>query len=170
MPGVPDVYQGTEFPVYTLVDPDNRGPLPAAEPGTVRIRVDRTLARLLDGAAPADLDDVKLRLTALALRLRRDHPRWYGPEGGYEPLSADGPASGHCLAFLRGGAALTAVTRLSRRLEDAGGWRDTALALPPGRWHDLLGGGTYEGRVPLRDLLTQEKPVALLTPEEEVGA
>lgn len=164
MPGVPDLYQGTEFPVRTLVDPDNRAPLGAAEPGTRRFGVDRTLAGLLDGAPAHGPDDTKLRLTALALRLRRDHPDWYGPDGGYEPLAADGPAADHCLAFLRGGAALTVVTRLSRRLEQAGGWRDTTLSLPPGRWHNRLTTTTHEATVPLTDLLP-DTSVALLVRE-----
>jgi (1->4)-alpha-D-glucan 1-alpha-D-glucosylmutase len=161
MPGVPDVYQGTEYPVHTLVDPDNRGPLTEAEPGTVRFGLDRTLRRLLDGGAPQGFDEVKLRLTAIALRLRRDHPAWYGPDAAYEPLAGRGPAAAHCVAFLRGGGALTVVTRLSRRLEVAGGWGDTVLDLPPGRWHDRLGGGEYQGRVLLSGLLAHS-PVALL--------
>jgi (1->4)-alpha-D-glucan 1-alpha-D-glucosylmutase len=68
------------------------------------------------------------------------------------------------VAFVRGGGALTAVTRLSRRLEEAGGWRDTVLPLPPGRWHDRLGTGVYEGDVRLDALLAPGgSPVALLT-------
>ncbi|MFJ2958280.1 alpha-amylase family glycosyl hydrolase [Streptomyces sp. NPDC087270] len=164
MPGVPDLYQGTEFPVYTLVDPDNRGPLGEAEPDTVRTGVDRALERVLDGAEPQGPDEVKLRLTAVALRLRRDHPEWYGPQAGYAPLGADGPAAAHCVAFVRGGAALTVVTRLSRRLEESGGWRGSVLPLPPGRWHDRIGGTVHEGAVPLADLLGTS-PVALLTRE-----
>ncbi|MEE4542545.1 alpha-amylase family glycosyl hydrolase [Streptomyces sp. V4-01] len=162
MPGVPDLYQGTEFPVFTLVDPDNRGPLTEAEPGTVRFGLERTLRGLLDGEPPRVFDDVKLRLTAVALRLRRERPQWYGPAAGYDPLAARGPAEGHCVAFVRGGGAITVVTRLSRRLEEAGGWRDTALPLPPGRWTDRLSGAAHEGLVPLADLLAGS-PVALLT-------
>jgi (1->4)-alpha-D-glucan 1-alpha-D-glucosylmutase len=126
---------------------------------------DAVLRGLLEGAQPSDPGEAKLRLTAVALRLRRDHPEWYGPAAGYTPLAADGPAAEHCVAFIRGGGALTVVTRLSRRLEEAGGWRDTALALPPGRWHDRLTGTRYEGRVPLADLLAHS-PVALLTADE----
>lgn len=162
MPGVPDLYQGTELPVHTLVDPDNRGTLRSPEPGTRRFGLDRTLAGLLDGAPPHSPDDVKLRLTALALRLRRAHPEWYGPGASYRPLPAEGPAAAHCLAFLRGDGALTVVTRLSRRLEAAGGWRDTVLPLPPGPWADHVGGLGHEGRVPLSALLAGS-PVALLT-------
>jgi (1->4)-alpha-D-glucan 1-alpha-D-glucosylmutase len=162
MPGVPDVYQGTEFPVLTLVDPDNRGPLTEAEPGTVRFGPERTLRGLLDGEPPAVFDDVKLRLTAVALRLRRERPQWYGPAAGYDPLAARGPAGSHCVAFVRGGGAVTVVTRLSRRLEEAGGWRDTVLPLPPGRWTDRLSGAVHEGAVRL-DVLLSDAPVALLT-------
>ncbi|MYS18749.1 maltooligosyl trehalose synthase [Streptomyces sp. DvalAA-14] len=162
MPGVPDLYQGTEWPVRTLVDPDNRAPMNSAPAGSPQADAHDTLRRLLEGATPDSFDEAKLRLTAVALRLRREHPEWYGPAAAYEPRPADGPAADHCVAYLRGGGALTAVTRLSRRLEEAGGWRDTVLPLPPGRWRDRLGGGTYEGRVPLAELLA-DSPVVLLT-------
>jgi (1->4)-alpha-D-glucan 1-alpha-D-glucosylmutase len=154
MPGVPDVYQRTESPVYALVDPDNRGPMTAAPEGALR--------ELLAGRPPRHTDEAKLRLTAVALRLRRERQDCYGPGAGYEPLAAEGPAADHCVAFLRGGAALTVVTRLSRRLEQSGGWRDTALPLPPGTWHDRLSGAARTGRVPLSALLA-DAPVALLT-------
>jgi (1->4)-alpha-D-glucan 1-alpha-D-glucosylmutase len=165
MPGVPDLYQGTEFPVRTLVDPDNRGTLAEPEPGTRRLAPDRTLNGLLEGRAPRGTDEAKLHLTATALRLRRDHPDWYGPHAAYEPITAEGPAAAHCLAFLRAGSALTVATRLSHRLQAAGGWRDTILPLPEGRWGNLLTGGTHEGRIRVGDLLA-EQPVALLTREE----
>ncbi|MBY8878493.1 malto-oligosyltrehalose synthase [Actinacidiphila acidipaludis] len=162
MPGVPDVYQGTEYPVYTLVDPDNRGPLTRPEPGTTRVGVARTLQRLLDGAEPRGFDEAKLHLTAVALRLRREHPEWYGPSAGYRPLTAEGSAAGHVVAFLRGDGAVSVVTRLSRRLEETGGWGDTVLPLPAGRWTDALRSGEFEGTVPLATLLSAG-PVALLT-------
>jgi (1->4)-alpha-D-glucan 1-alpha-D-glucosylmutase len=162
MPGVPDVYQATEFPVHTLVDPDNRGAMTGLVAGNQRFGVGGTLGELLRGRAPRSPDETKLRLTAVALRLRRDHPQWYGQDGGYEPLTAEGPAAAHCVAFVRGGRALTVVTRLSRRLEEAGGWRDTALTLPPGRWRHRLGKGAHKGRVAVAELLAGS-PVALLT-------
>ncbi|WP_031512853.1 malto-oligosyltrehalose synthase [Streptomyces sp. NRRL F-5123] len=164
MPGVPDVYQGTEFPVHTLVDPDNRAPMTGLSGGVQRFGTRGTLAELLDGRPPRHSDEAKLRLTAVALRLRRDNPQWYGPQAAYDPLAADGPAAAHCVAFVRGGGALTAVTRLSRRLEEAHGWRGTVLPLPPGRWRSRLSGAAFEGRVPLAKLLA-ESPVELLTRE-----
>ena len=70
MPGVPDVYQGTELVDLSLVDPDNRRPVDYG------LRRDR-LARLDGGARPDDLDDEKLLVTSRALRLRREHPEWF---------------------------------------------------------------------------------------------
>ncbi|MFI0777021.1 malto-oligosyltrehalose synthase [Streptomyces sp. NPDC021212] len=151
MPGVPDLYMDTERVYRALVDPDNRRP------------------PTLDDKTPTDdLSAEKLLLTRAALRLRRDHPTWFGPGSGYTPLIAAGPASAHCVAFLRtsrendDGGAITLTTRLSRRLAEAGGWDPrTRLPLPPGQWRDLLTGRTAEGATPLADLLTQ-LPVALL--------
>ncbi|MGK5630558.1 malto-oligosyltrehalose synthase [Streptomyces sp. URMC 123] len=155
MPGVPDVYQGSEQEYAALVDPDNRRP-PRLHP--------RCLAALDEGAEPPGLSDEKLLLTATALRLRRAHPEWFGAAGGYEPLTARGSAADHLVAFCRAGSALTAVTRLPHRLSRSGGWRDTVLPLPPGRWRDALTGERAEGETPVTTLL-RARPVALLTRE-----
>ncbi|WP_340556832.1 malto-oligosyltrehalose synthase [Streptomyces sp. GSL17-111] len=157
MPGVPDLYQGTERVYRTLVDPDNRRPVAFDAP-------ERTPGEA-PGEAPAE---EKERLTRAALRLRREHPRWFGAEAGYTPLAAEGPAAEHCLAFGRGPggespAVVTVVSRLTRRLADAGGWRGTALPLPPGRWRNLLAPDArpVDGRAELGALLA-DLPVALL--------
>ncbi|MFC9221301.1 alpha-amylase family glycosyl hydrolase [Streptomyces hygroscopicus] len=149
MPGVPDVYMGTEYLWTALVDPDNRRP---PEPGA---------ERQAEGLAAE-----KPLLTRAALRLRRERPEWFGPGSGYAPLTAEGPTAAHCTAFVRTGAggrggAITVVTRLSRRLAEAGGWGATRLPLPPGRWRDLLTGRTAEGSAALAELLSR-LPVALL--------
>ncbi|MFF9109815.1 malto-oligosyltrehalose synthase [Streptomyces sp. NPDC014805] len=140
MPGVPDVYQGTEAEYRALVDPDNRRPVsfPPAHPGD------------------------KGALTAAALRLRRKRPEVFGTSATYEPLTAEGPAADHCLAFARSGQAVTAVTRLSRLLAESGGWRDTVLALPPGRWADALDPAReFAGHTRVSELF-ERLPVALL--------
>ncbi|THA79044.1 malto-oligosyltrehalose synthase [Streptomyces sp. A0642] len=145
MPGVPDLYQGTEREYLALVDPDNRQPFRQPPDG-----------------APAD---EKAALTETALRLRREHPEVFGESGTYVPLAASGPAAAHCLAFCRSGEVVTAVTRLSLRLAEAGGWRGTALALPDeGVWYDLLTPGRKfsGGAVPVAELFA-ERPVALLS-------
>ncbi|WP_433076278.1 malto-oligosyltrehalose synthase [Dactylosporangium sp. CA-052675] len=155
MPGVPDVYQGTELWENSLVDPDNRRPVDFAE------RLD--LLTALDAAAaagqplpPVDVSGAaKLLVVSRALRLRRDRPELFGD---YRPVEATGAAQRHVVAFDRGGA-LTVATRLPVGLEAAGGWRDTELTLPAGDWVDAL---TGRGATPrLADLLASY-PVALL--------
>ncbi|MFI6621618.1 malto-oligosyltrehalose synthase [Streptomyces sp. NPDC050528] len=145
MPGVPDLYQGTETEYRALVDPDNRRPVPFPPP------------------QPGD----KGALTAAALRLRARRPEVFGDAATYAPLTAEGPAAAHCVAFARSGSAVTAVTRLSARLAEAGGWRDTVLALPPGRWADVLAPEReFTGHARVADVFG-EAPVALLERVDE---
>ncbi|MYR57736.1 malto-oligosyltrehalose synthase, partial [Streptomyces sp. SID625] len=93
-------------------------------------------------------------------------PEVFGAAGTYEPLRAEGPAAEHCAAFTRSGEVVTAVTRLSLRLAEAGGWRGTRLTLPPGRWADVLAPGRhFEGHARVAELFAA-LPVALL---ERVG-
>ncbi|WP_030083794.1 malto-oligosyltrehalose synthase [Streptomyces baarnensis] len=143
MPGVPDLYQGTESEYLALVDPDNRRPFRRPE-----------------------VPDEKQALTALALGLRRELPDVFGASGTYAPLAADGPAASHLHAFHRSGEVVTAVTRLSLRLADGGGWRDTVLELPAdGSWRDLLSatpGREFPGGAVAAAELFAERPVALL--------
>ncbi|MFG2042053.1 malto-oligosyltrehalose synthase [Dactylosporangium sp. NPDC048998] len=136
MPGVPDVYQGTELWENSLVDPDNRRPVDFAER--------RDLLAALDAAVPpaggagsalppVDVSGAaKLLVVSRALRLRRDRPELFG---GYRPVAAVGSAERHAVAFDRGGA-LTVVTRLPVGLAAGGGWGDTELKLPGGGWTD----------------------------------
>ena len=111
VPGVPDLYQGTEFWDFSLVDPDNRRPVdwPAR------------VAALDDARAPADLlatwhnGHVKQALIARALALRARTPSLFA-EGTYHRLSVEGPAAAHVLAFARihrDHVAVVAVTRLA---------------------------------------------------------
>ncbi len=106
-------------------------------------------------------------MTRAALGLRARRPDAFGDTATYAPLAAEGPAAGHCLAFVRSGEALTAVTRLSLRLAEAGGWRDTRLPLPAGRWADVVEPGReFTGHARVAELFGR-LPVALL---ERVGA
>ncbi|MGG2459429.1 malto-oligosyltrehalose synthase [Streptomyces sp. RGM 3693] len=158
VPGVPDLYQGTEQEYAALVDPDNRRP-PRFAP--------ELLAELDGGTAPTSPSAEKLRLTAAALRLRRAHPEWFGAAASYEPLAAEGPAAEHCVAFVRAGRVVTAVTRLSLRLRETGGWWDTVLRLPAGgEWREVLTGRTLAGGTAVGvDGLLAQWPVALLVRE-----
>jgi (1->4)-alpha-D-glucan 1-alpha-D-glucosylmutase len=150
MPGIPDVYQGTELWEDSLVDPDNRRP--------VDVSRRRDLLASVTTAPPVDASGAaKLWVTTTALRLRRDRPELFT---GYTPVPVSGPATGHAIAYDRGGA-LTVATRLPIGLARAGGWGTTVLELD-GPWTDSLTGRTYTGPVPLADLLAH-LPVALLT-------
>ncbi|GAA3973533.1 malto-oligosyltrehalose synthase [Streptomyces marokkonensis] len=146
MPGVPDLYQGTEDEYLALVDPDNRRPVSFGESGGIG----------------GSRDGEKGAVTRAALALRARRPDVFGDAATYEPLRAEGPAAAHCVAFVRSGEVLTAVTRLSLRLAEAGGWRGTALPLPPGRWADALTPGReFTGHAPVAELF-EGVPVALL--------
>lgn len=159
MPGVPDVYQGCEVVSRRMVDPDNRQPVDHASLGALldAVDADQPLGTLADDAT---LSKAKLRVTATALRLRRQHPDWFGAAGGYRPVGADGPAADHLVAFVRG-AALTIATRLPHGLERDGGWQDTTVELPGGTWCDLITGREHTGRLRVAELLDR-LPVALL--------
>ncbi|WP_282819663.1 malto-oligosyltrehalose synthase [Curtobacterium flaccumfaciens] len=167
-PGVPDVYQGTEFWDRSLVDPDNRRPVDYAERRHVLAELDGP-----DDDGPEDLPAIgidgaaKLLVTTRALRIRRDHPELFTR---YLELEATGSAADHVIAFDRGGA-VTIATRLPIGLDRVGGWGDTLVHAVPVERIDLLTGRHVpaDRGIPLADLLTTY-PVALLVPADAVGA
>jgi (1->4)-alpha-D-glucan 1-alpha-D-glucosylmutase len=152
MPGVPDVYQGTDLWEDSLVDPDNRR--------AVDFEMRRALLDELDASEDAPPIDgtgaAKLWLVSRTLRLRRDWPDLFA---GYAPVLATGGAADHVLAFDRGGA-ITVATRLPVGLEQAGGWADTALDLG-GSATDVITGRRVPREIALGELL-DSYPVALL--------
>lgn len=143
VPGVPDVYQGTELFSDSLSDPDNRRPVDFAAR-----RAELTMLR-----------HRKMRVLHAALRLRRDRPESF-LHGAYRPMSASGSAGDHVVAFRRGDDVVVAATRFTVRLGETG-WGDTVLALPDGDWTDRLSGRRWAGAPPAAKLFA-ELPVALL--------
>jgi (1->4)-alpha-D-glucan 1-alpha-D-glucosylmutase len=141
VPGVPDVYQGTEILDDSLVDPDNRRP------------VDYARRR----EALSANNDAKMGVVAAALRLRRRRPDTF-LSGGYTPVLAEGASAEHVVAFLRGDAVLVAVTRYTVRSETG---LDAFLTLPAGQWTDAITGRRYSGRLDVSDLFNLT-PVVLL--------
>ncbi len=152
MPGVPDVYQGCELSGLSLVDPDNRRPVDFTRREAMLAALDREPGAIAGGAVEAGatgtgadwvagLDAAKLLVTSRTLRLRRDQPDWFA--GEYRPLAGSGVAAAHAVAFCRADRALSVATRLPAGLHRAGGWRDTALPLAAGRWHDVLTGADH---------------------------
>ena len=135
LPGVPDIYQGSETWDLSLVDPDNRRP------------VDYDLRRrLLAGmrdvvpigvAGTADEGRPKLWLIHALLQHRRRRPELY-----LQQLRATCVSRGACrrmVGFDRGGLAVV-VPRLG-----GDGWDDTTVQLPAGRWTDVLTGADHGG-------------------------
>jgi (1->4)-alpha-D-glucan 1-alpha-D-glucosylmutase len=130
VPGVPDCYQGTELPDFSLVDPDNRRPVDYGLRG-----------QLL--ADPSRQGAEKLALIVRLLGLRRNHPDLFA-SGDYCPVSVRGSRAGHVLAFTRsaGDTRLLAVVAVRTAEATAGSnspaptadwWGDTALeGLPEG--------------------------------------
>ncbi len=164
VPGVPDIYQGTDLWDLSLVDPDNRRPVDFAR----RMRLLDTFV----GASPeeilAGMDEgaPKLWVIARTLDLRRRRPELFDRRGTYRPIAATGRRAGNVVAFARGRGLVAVVPRLTAGL--GGEWGATRLPLPVGRWTNLLSGdgsAPVTGRPRIADLL-ERFPVALL---EAVG-
>jgi (1->4)-alpha-D-glucan 1-alpha-D-glucosylmutase len=157
MPGVPDVYQGTETVNPTLVDPDNRRALDFSA-------LSNSLKTVSGRAKPKSLADEKLLVTARALQVRRDHSAAFiGDAAGYLPLPS---SSGNAVVFARtvkdSPEVITVATRASLEASRLGGWQEHTVQLPEGVWKNVLTRTTMEGgATPLATLL-KSLPVALL--------
>jgi (1->4)-alpha-D-glucan 1-alpha-D-glucosylmutase len=168
VPGVPDIYQGSELWDFSLVDPDNRRP------------VDFTLRRALLGEiAEATVADLaghwqdgreKLFVAVRLLGLRRNHPELFA-SGDYHPLDiGEGRNSDRLCAFARfhGETALIAVVpRLVYGLYRDGGpadWGATEIGLPSaGPWRNVFSGEEFVARERARPgELFHDFPVAVL--------
>jgi len=134
VPGVPDLYQGTEFWDFSLVDPDNRRPVDfvARVAGMNTAPLKTLLPRWRDGR-------IKQAVIARTLALRRACPALFS-DGNYEPLGARGLFADHVIAFarrLRDQVFVVIVPRSASRLLhsendilfNAAAWRDTCLAV-----------------------------------------
>jgi (1->4)-alpha-D-glucan 1-alpha-D-glucosylmutase len=164
VPGVPDLYQGSELWDLSLVDPDNRRPVDY----TLRHRLLDELKQMTGDVATqvmyrADEGLPKMWTIHQALQLRRERPESFGAEAAYVPIEVDGAKHDHVIAFRRGDDVVTVVPRLTLKL--AGVWKDTWVSLPAGRWRNRLTARSLEGgQVAVKDLL-KDFPVALLVRE-----
>jgi len=159
VPGVPDIYQGTEHWDFSLVDPDNRRPVDYGMRAA-------TLGRAPIGALAASWRDgrVKQAILAQTLDLRRRNEEVFNA-GTYEPVSAEGPMADRVMAFMRrlgDRMLLTVAPRLPTDLMgdagtialDARSWKNTVLRLrPPSQGLiDVFGGAAVDvpaGGLPL---------------------
>ena len=123
VPGLPDIYNGDELPLFSLVDPDNRRP------------VDWEARRsALDALQRGEDVDPKLLLIVRALALRARRPGAFS--GAYTPIDA----GEHVVAFARGEGEVLVVVPV-------GSPQGRRLALPgelAGAWRDVLTGALRE--------------------------
>ena len=179
MPGVPDLYQGTEFWDFSLVDPDNRQPVDY-DARTVSLEAADAPAALLGNWVDGR---VKQALIARVLNLRARVTGLFA-QGAYVTLKVEGDRADSVIAFARiheGRAVIVAGTRLAAQilggathpLVPSADWSATAIILPRNlvnrRWVNVLGSSADEaagvveagGRMLVRDLFAR-LPVALL--------
>src|SRR5579871_4596803 len=189
-PGVPDIYQGTELPDFSLVDPDNRRPvdyalrqellkgLQSRDQGPDSLTAIRALIRSPESPA------LKLFLSWKILSLRRAN-RGLFQYGSYVPLNVTGSNARHVVAFARKHEERSLVIAVPRLCESLLGdgretlceeqlWKDTSVELTDSTvrcFHDLFTGAcvTVEGgaasrRIPLSGVL-QSFPVVVLLSE-----
>jgi (1->4)-alpha-D-glucan 1-alpha-D-glucosylmutase len=133
VPGVPDIYQGSEIWNFSLVDPDNRRPVDYAQR--------RQLLASLETATPEQLLEqwpdgrIKLLLTQRLLRFRREHEQLF-KRGSYIPLTVTGEFADCCVAFAReheGKWIAVMLPRMSSRIgfpPIGEKWKDTAIEWP----------------------------------------
>jgi (1->4)-alpha-D-glucan 1-alpha-D-glucosylmutase len=107
-PGVPDIYQGTEYWDLSLVDPDNRLPVDfaARQRSLDAVPQEELLANWCDGR-------LKQFLIARVLAERRQSPRLFSA-GAYLPLQTSGPMAEYIVAFARSLAKSTAIVAFCR--------------------------------------------------------
>jgi (1->4)-alpha-D-glucan 1-alpha-D-glucosylmutase len=132
-PGVPDIYQGNELWVFSLVDPDNRRP--------VDYKLRREMLSCLKSSAPEELlqnwpdGRIKMFLTQRLLQFRNTHIELFR-DGNYTPLRATGTFADSCISFARehdGQWVVVLAPRLSSRIgfpPIGERWQDTVVALP----------------------------------------
>jgi len=148
LPGVPDIYQGTELWDLSLVDPDNRRPVDYRE-RIQALDAEEPLSPLFgtwrDGR-------IKQQMLARLLADRAASPALYA-SGDYHALAASGALARHLLGFSRtlGSERLAVVMpRLVAALARdetmplGAAWRDSSVAIPPGRWRNVLTGDALE--------------------------
>lgn len=192
--GVPDTYQGQEYIDLSLVDPDNRRFVDFQSRGdslaaycSAREDADGgefDAAAYLSGADEGSAERypwlageggsrAKQLITREGLQLRREFPDLF-LSGSHQAVFAVGEAREHLLGLARGEmlssppselGVIALATRFPLALEDRGGWGDTTVQLPQGAWTDRFTGRTFEGTVPLADVL-DKLPAALLVSEQ----
>ena len=127
-PGVPDIYQGTEYWDLSLVDPDNRSPVDFA----VR---QKSLGSTADEAATHWTDGrIKQHVVGRILAVRKKLPDVFS-EGSHVPLQTAGELADHVVAWARQSGDAVVIAVFCRFSADLLG-DDGSLRVPASRWQD----------------------------------
>jgi (1->4)-alpha-D-glucan 1-alpha-D-glucosylmutase len=168
MPGVPDIYQGTESWALFVTDPDNRQPVDfgARFDALTRLLSDPPTTLRASSADDVLAHDLKTYAITRLLRFRRAH-RALMAEAAYLPLRARGARAAAIVAFRRTHARdhlIVVVPRLIERSVSSAGWptdtfwANTEVGVPPRvrTWRHLLTDESIvferPGRAPLSQL------------------
>lgn len=141
-PGIPDVYQGTEFWDLSMVDPDNRRPVDYVSRKHLLeqfAQADDMMKNIHELVANPDDPAIKLYTLFHSLQLRQKWPALFS-ESHYQPLEVTGKYASHVLAFLRRHQdrfVLTVIPREIIQLLPEGAdfllgehWNDTEVSIP----------------------------------------
>ncbi len=150
-PGVPDIYQGTQWWDDSLTDPDNRRPVDYRRPR----------------------DRPKFQLISEALAVRRRHPEAFGRAGAYHEVTARGTRARHIIAFARGRCGrepdvVVVAVRMSQTFRTGPEREEAQVNLPDGRWYDVRTGDVHAGRTRTDELLG-DRSVAILERVDDVA-
>ncbi|EGD55892.1 malto-oligosyltrehalose synthase [Gordonia neofelifaecis] len=143
LPGVGDVYQGTQWWDDSLTDPDNRRP----------VDYDRST------------DHPKLRAVRTCLEVRRRHLEAFDEGSDFLDVPVRGASAAHVVSFARGRAGVAEVVvvavRLALMFTGAEIREQCVIDLPGGTWCDALSGNAFTESV-TADFLLGDRPLAVL--------
>lgn len=173
LPGVPDLYQGTEIWDFSLVDPENRRP--------VDYELRKKMLRDVQGKSPAKLMEdrptglVKLCLLEKLLNFRKTNAGFF-LEADYSPVQVDGRLGEHVIAFQRKAGSSRLVVLVPRFTGKLGenllqeNWDGTYLHGDnfEGEWLDILNSKSFSLKgqpAPISDFL-QDFPAGVFFQEK----
>ena len=186
-PGLPDLYQGTEFWDFSLVDPDNRRAVDYGQRSVSLDRLDTEVeieSLLADWRSGACKQFIVWRCLALRQRLPLTFQK-----GSYRIVATKGIKMQHVLSYLReyGDTCVLVVTPLkcAQGIIAGGGvrplipkrfWQNTKVVLPKElharNWVDIFTGTKHDiqsgGSIPLSRMLSRF-PVAVLVGSSRIG-
>jgi (1->4)-alpha-D-glucan 1-alpha-D-glucosylmutase len=155
LPGIPDLYQGTELLDLSLVDPDNRRPVDFEARrlilGELRAMIEAPDVVALRALADAADPRLKMLVHARLLRLRRAREDIF-TSSDHRGLRCERPT----LAYMRGDDLAVIVPRAVSRPR-----RGVLRGVSPGRYQDAISGTILEVRGPI-DLASLPLPWCVL--------